>query len=115
MTEVYLYKKGEHYLGFEVSGHAGYAEHGQDIVCAALSMTSISTVNGLQLLLDIVPDVMTDEDTGYLKCSLPKNLNLETTAKADLLLAQFSVAITGLVEAYPNYVTLFTREVLKDD
>lgn len=112
MTEVYLYKKGEHYLGFEVSGHAGFDKRGYDIVCAALSMTTISTINGLEILLNIVPHVIEDEGTGYLKCDLPTNLDLETTAKTNLLLAQFSVAITGLVDAYPDYVTLFTREVL---
>jgi uncharacterized protein YsxB (DUF464 family) len=34
--------------GFEVSGHAGYAQHGHDIVCSAVSALCIATANGLE-------------------------------------------------------------------
>lgn len=33
--------------GFEVIGHADYAEHGKDIVCASASAVTLMTVNGL--------------------------------------------------------------------
>ncbi len=34
--------------GFEVSGHAGYAQHGHDIVCSAVSALCIAIANGLE-------------------------------------------------------------------
>jgi uncharacterized protein YsxB (DUF464 family) len=34
--------------GFEVSGHAGYAPHGKDIVCSAVSALCIAIANGLE-------------------------------------------------------------------
>ena len=37
-----------HYLDFLSKGHAGYAEEGQDIVCAAVSALIITTVNSLE-------------------------------------------------------------------
>ena len=33
-------------------GHAGYAEEGQDIVCAAVSALIINTVNSLETFTD---------------------------------------------------------------
>ncbi len=37
MTTVRLIKKGDSAIGFDVSGHSGYAESGSDIICAAVS------------------------------------------------------------------------------
>ena len=35
-------------VGFEISGHAGFAERGQDIVCAAVSFLATTVVNSLE-------------------------------------------------------------------
>ena len=37
MIKVHLIKKDDQYISLEVVGHANYAEHGQDLVCAAVS------------------------------------------------------------------------------
>ncbi|MSE22463.1 ribosomal-processing cysteine protease Prp, partial [Lactobacillus parabuchneri] len=36
-----------HVSGFTITGHADAGEYGQDIVCSAVSVLSITTVNGL--------------------------------------------------------------------
>ena len=49
MTSVLLYKGSEGKLsGYRVSGHAGFARAGQDIVCAAISFMSIACANALE-------------------------------------------------------------------
>ncbi len=49
MTEVRIYKtKSGEYLKFTCDGHAGYADYGKDIVCAAISVLVINTVNSLE-------------------------------------------------------------------
>ncbi|MBR1607087.1 MAG: ribosomal-processing cysteine protease Prp, partial [Clostridia bacterium] len=46
MTRVTLYHDAEGRLsGFSCKGHAGYAEAGSDIVCAAVSALSITCCN----------------------------------------------------------------------
>ncbi|MDE7105331.1 MAG: ribosomal-processing cysteine protease Prp, partial [Ruminococcus sp.] len=35
MIQAKFYKKNGKFSGFRVSGHAGYADAGEDIVCAA--------------------------------------------------------------------------------
>ena len=52
MTTITIYKsdKGS-YKGFTCKGHAGSAMSGKDIVCAAISILVINTVNSLEELV----------------------------------------------------------------
>ena len=36
------------YISVESDGHAGYAEEGQDIICAAVSALIVNTVNSVE-------------------------------------------------------------------
>ncbi len=46
-------KKRKSLSGISIKGfHAGYAEEGQDIVCAAVSVLMINTVNSLDAFTD---------------------------------------------------------------
>ena len=45
MITITVKKRNGNYLEFVSKGHAGYAEEGQDIVCAAVSVLVINTVN----------------------------------------------------------------------
>ncbi|MBQ9855288.1 MAG: ribosomal-processing cysteine protease Prp, partial [Clostridia bacterium] len=48
MTKVVFYSDEKGMIwGFEASGHAGYAESGSDIVCAAISALTQATAGGL--------------------------------------------------------------------
>ena len=48
MINVIVYKDGKGLIeGFSLKGHAGYAEHGSDIVCSAVSMLTINTLNSI--------------------------------------------------------------------
>ena len=50
MTTKILYKLDQknNFQYFSIQGHVGYAEKGQDIVCAAISAITNGTVNFLQ-------------------------------------------------------------------
>lgn len=49
MIEVTVYKTMRHeYAGFDMSGHAGYDDIGKDIVCAAVSVLVINTLNSIE-------------------------------------------------------------------
>ncbi|MBQ4307540.1 MAG: ribosomal-processing cysteine protease Prp [Lachnospiraceae bacterium] len=52
------------YTAFRVRGHAGYAEAGEDIVCAGVSAIVINTVNCLTDLTEDDVDVRFDEENG---------------------------------------------------
>ncbi|GKV68773.1 hypothetical protein NCCP2716_12710 [Sporosarcina sp. NCCP-2716] len=59
-------------VSFEMSGHADYAEHGKDLVCAAASAVSFGAVNALITLTGITPVIEQGAEGGYLKVVLPE-------------------------------------------
>ena len=55
--------------GFSIQGHAGYAERGSDIVCAAVSVLAQNTVNSIEQFTQDSFSADVDEENGglYLK------------------------------------------------
>ncbi len=82
--------------GFQVKGHSGLAERGQDILCAAVSSACYMTVNTLTEVLKV--SVKTEvEDDGYMKALLN-----EVTPEAENLLKGFQIHIRELAKDYPK-------------
>ena len=48
MITVEIRKSNGEYVGFSSKGHAGYAEEGYDIVCAAVSVLTVNTINSIE-------------------------------------------------------------------
>ena len=48
MITVEIRKSNGEYAGFSSKGHAGYAEAGYDIICAAVSVLTINTINSIE-------------------------------------------------------------------
>lgn len=95
--------------GFAASGHAGYADEGSDIVCAAVSVLTQTAVFALSQHAGVTPAVKVDEETGFLSCRLPEQLDPVQAERAQIILESM---VTGLVEVareYGEYVEL--REV----
>ncbi len=77
MTEITIYKsKAGEYRKFSCDGHADY---GQDIVCAAISVLVINTVNALDEITKEPIRVETDEEAGRISCSFLRQPLLETS------------------------------------
>lgn len=86
MTKVIFRKTGQgEYRELRCSGHAGYAGHGKDIVCAAISVLVINTLNSLEELckLPLHPD--TDEESGLIACCFPEKMDEKAVVLLDSL------------------------------
>lgn len=46
------YDSSDRITGFDISGHAGLADSGYDIICSAVSALAINTVNSIENLTD---------------------------------------------------------------
>ena len=57
-------------LKLELSGHAGYAKHGEDIICSAVSALSINLVNSVENFTKDKFSCQITENTGDLKLSI---------------------------------------------
>ena len=55
------------YTGFTVKGHAGFSDSGSDIVCSAVSMLVINTINSIEKFTSDEFDVKNDELKGVIE------------------------------------------------
>lgn len=80
MTKVTIYKtKAGEYRKFTCDGHAAYANYGQDIVCAAISVLVINTVNSLEEITKEPIQVEANEKAGRILCTFLKESLQETS------------------------------------
>ncbi len=61
MTQVVFYRSNGVYYGFEETGHTGYGESGEDILCSALSAMTMLMVNAIELSYSSNVDVDINE------------------------------------------------------
>ena len=102
MIKVTVIKDKDRYKGFSLNGHALYADAGKDVVCAAVSMLAINTVNSIETLAGIDQDVETDKDKG----SLVVRFKEELSDRAEVLMDAFVLGITSTQKTYGDkYVT----------
>lgn len=73
MIRAVIYRESGEWKGFEVSGHAGYREAGEDIYCAAVSILTFNTANAIEALTED-PVESSDKD-GKLFCRFPEGLS----------------------------------------
>lgn len=109
MIRVVLGVKDGSIVSFSVSGHSGYAESGEDIVCSAVSALSINTVNSLEAIAQETFEFEEDED-GYLSVEFDH----KPSRDAEVLLRAFELGIEGVIDSYGNeFVSLVieTKEI----
>ena len=95
MTLVQIQKKEGNIIGFVVSGHSGYADEGNDIVCSAISSLSQMACVGLENVLKVNPIIKIDEKKAYLSCYLkPELVNNES---AQIILKTFEKSVQLLL------------------
>ena len=80
MTTIIIRKDNNNsYKGFICMGHAEYAKKkwfgkNPDILCAAISVLVISTINSLEELAGEALEVAQNEETGFIKCDFKNTL-----------------------------------------
>lgn len=110
MTRVQIFRtKDGHFRSFTCQGHTGYAEEGEDIVCAGVSAIVINTVNCMQDLLHEDIDVDYDAVNGG---DITVNFNADPTEKADFLMDCMVHGLEWISRQYgKKYLTYEIKEV----
>ena len=104
MIKISIYKNAEgKIIGFRSSGHAGFAESGQDIVCAAVSALVINTVNSIEHFTSDTFNLREDEKKGEIDFRIVSELSSES----GLLLNSLFLGLQGIREDYgQEYIKL---------
>ena len=97
MTNITITKSSDdNYKKIECRGHAGFADYGKDIVCAAISVLTINTINSIEQLTQDEIVVGQDENNGIISIEF-KDI---PSKEADLLLKSYELGVTSIFEQY---------------
>ena len=108
MIKAIFYRNSDNlYVGFQISGHAGYARRGKDIVCSAVSALAINTINSIDKLTDAKFETDIDE-SGTIKFKFKS----QSDDKSQLLVSALSLGLTELYKEYDGkYLQVYFKEV----
>lgn len=86
---------------FVVTGHAGFAKSGSDIVCAAVSVLVLNAINSCEALLRVNLPAVDDGET--ISCEVPQELNVP---EVQLLLRSMAFGLEQTAKHYSKFVKL---------
>lgn len=113
MTEVVLFRDSEHNIvGYTAEGHSGYGEHGEDIVCAAISVLTQTALLSLNRVCEIrEKDIEFELEDGYIRAMINGDIEAKAREKVNVVLRSMIVGLESVAEQYPDFITLKYREV----
>ena len=111
MTKIKFFKNLNNFVGFECSGHTGYGESGNDVLCASISSITQMTALGLKDVCKIDVIISRNDDKGYLKVELPKVIKKEELLQSQVLFQTLYESIKDLISGYSEYIFM---EVIED-
>ena len=97
-------------IGYRAQGHTGYARAGQDIVCAAVSALTQSTLNGLRNVLKAPVTYEIDDQAAFLEAKLAPEATQDQVRSAQLLLVTLLEGLQAIERSYPRNVRIFFEE-----
>ena len=112
MTHAVIYKShviGE-VLGFKTYGHSGYADEGSDIVCSAISLLVINTINAIDTFTDAKYETQVNEDEALISFMLTSEMT-EITSDIRVLLNALELGLSQVAAGNPDYLSISIEEV----
>ena len=106
MTEVIFHTEASRIVGFEAKGHSGYAEEGEDIVCAAITSAVRLTECTINDVLGLEASVKVREKDASITLKLPAALGQTNESTCQALLTGLMVHIVQLAEEYPEFISV---------
>ena len=110
MTTITFRSEGDRIIGFDSQGHSGYAEAGEDIVCAAIT-SAIRLVDAtINDVLGLAASVKIRESDASISFRLPGSLGPTAESACQALLAGLMVCFTELHDEYPENIEVLEEE-----
>ena len=110
MTRCEFFTEGDRITGFSISGHSGYAEAGEDIVCAAIT-SAIRLVDAtINDVLGLAASVKVKENEALISLRLPGGLAPTAESTCQALLTGLMVYFAELHDEYPENIEVLEEE-----
>ena len=104
MTRIVFHKRGEDFVRIESVGHTGYADRGEDILCAAISALLQGAALGVRDVAGVKADYRVDEEKGRLFLELPRDLGDGERHDCNVILETLLVSVSDLAKGYSEYI-----------
>lgn len=97
MTKITVFRTHDHeFKGFSCQGHAGYANAGEDIVCAGISVLVLNTINSIEAYTADPFTLKTEEENGDIDFRFDETAGYE----ADLFMKSLVLGLQGIQDSY---------------
>ena len=110
MTIITFRSEGNRIIGFDSQGHSGYAEEGEDIVCAAITSAIRLVEATLNDVLGLAASVKVRESDASISLRLPGGLSPEAEFACQNLLTGLMVYFAELRDEYPENIEVLEEE-----
>lgn len=111
MIKVKIYKSKDVIKGFEIRGHANYAEYGSDIVCSAVTILAVNTIDTFTDILMMEKNIEYLFDNNVGKLILKDNTDIKNNHDSQLILKKFDLGIKSLKKHYGDFIRVDYMEV----
>lgn len=103
MIKVDLFRNEQGLItSYKVSGHAGFAEEGSDIICSAVSALTQAPLLGLERHLQLKPSYVVNQEDGVLEVAL----NSAPTDLTEAILVTMLYGLQSIERQCPQYVRI---------
>ena len=113
MTTVTFYSEGSRITGFHVEGHSGFADAGEDILCAAITSAVRLVECAINDILGLEASVKVREQDASISLKLPGSLGQTNESTCQTLLTALMVYFTELTEEYPDHLIVFDNDSME--
>ena len=104
MIKVIIKQQDEEVLGLQIRGHANYAEHGKDLVCAGVSSIAVGLLNALSQLCEESCTCSMSEGNIGVEILQVNQIN-------QLILRTGIIQLQTMELSYKNYIKITKTEV----
>ena len=104
MTKIVFHKQGEDFVRIESNGHTGYAESGEDIVCAAISALLQGAAPGIKDVAGVNAKYRVNEEKGSLLLELPSDLGEDKRHDCNVILGTLLASVSDIAKGYSEYI-----------
>jgi len=105
VTAVTLLLRGGEPVGFDITGHTGLAQAGQDILCAAISSAAYLAAN---TILEVIG---AEAETAVADGEMKILVSARDEEKCRDILKGFELHITQLCKQYPRGIRIIKRNI----
>lgn len=102
MTKVTFFRQNGIFWGFQETGHTGFGEEGDDILCSAISAMTMLILNTLEVAYKIHTDYKIDDVTTDIRMTVKEILTTDDE--------KIRFAVSGLLEGYYYQLVDLTEE-----